>query len=121
MSEICKAFISGNIVKDAEQRMTQDGLSIVRFSVAVNKRKKQGGEWVNVPHYFDFVMFGNYGAAICESLTKGTKVCLDCEPEYSSWEKDGKRNTKIEFIAQTVVFVKQKNEQPGLYDEDCPF
>lgn len=120
MGEICKAFLSGNLTKDAEIRQTADGFTVVRFSVAVNKRKKKGGEWANVPNYFDCVIFGNYGAAISESLTKGAKVILECEPDYSVWEKNGEKRAKVEFIVSTVVMPKRE-PQPDLYAEELPF
>ena len=123
MGEICRAYLSGNLTKDAEIRQTADGFTVVRFSVAVNKRKKKGGEYVNTPNYFDCVIFGNYGAAIAEILVKGTKVFIECEPDYSVWESQNGKRSKVEFIVSTVVIQRGEpsREQPDLYADDCPF
>ena len=47
MADINHVVLVGRLTRDAELRYTQGGTPIVRFSMAVNRRKKTGEEWVD--------------------------------------------------------------------------
>ena len=128
MSSINVAVISGNLTRDAEERTTAGGMSVVTFSVAVNERRKnQRGEWEDVASYIDCTIFGNRAHALTPYLTKGTKVMVSGKLRQSSWEaKDGSKRSKVELIADEIELAGQKQErrqerQADLYADDCPF
>ena len=97
--------ISGNLTKDPQLKQTQGGTSILNFSVAVNDRKKNAktGEWEDVAHFVDCVMFGKRAESLSRILHKGSRVYVDGKLSYNSWEaKDGSRRSKLEVIANDV-------------------
>ena len=120
-----KVFLSGNLTRDPELKRTAGGLEILSFGIAVNERKKQGDEWVDVPNFFDCTMFGKRAASLSDMLSKGSKVCVECRAHYSSWEKDGQKRNKVDFIVDEIELMsqpKQKKEPAyGYYEEDIPF
>ena len=144
MNDINAVTISGNLTRDPELKATQGGSSILRIGVACNdsRKNKQSGEWEDVPNFIDCVVFGKRAEALSNMLSKGMKVAVNGKLSYSSWEtKDGQKRSKIEVIANDVIFMSRGNGTLGapktsyeplaysapkkmptdVYDDDIPF
>lgn len=117
--------ISGNLTRDAELKSSKSGMEVLTFTVAVNERRKNPqGEWEDYANFINCTMFGKYAAAISDSMTKGTKVCVAGSLRYSSWEQDGQKRSKVEVIANDVELPpkqKQADDSASLYDSSIPF
>ena len=109
--------ISGNLTKDPQMMSTQGGTGILKFSVAVSDRKRnpQTGQWEDVAHFVDCVMFGKRTEPLSKMLKKGQRVYVDGKLSYSSWEKDGQKRSKIEVIANDVELPPR--QQGGSYGQ----
>jgi single-strand DNA-binding protein len=140
---INKCCFSGNLTRDPELRTTANGMSILSMGLAVNDRKKNAlGEWEDKPNFLDLVMFGSRAAAVEPYLSKGSKVLVECRASWSSWEKDGQKRSKIEFIVEEIEFGSSRGQgsstpansaysmpetyaapaqTAAVYDEDIPF
>ena len=83
--------LSGSVVRqDCELRTTASGKSVARFTLCWQRPVKNAkGEWENVPGYIGIVLFGSRAEALAPKLTRGTKVAVQGELRYSTWEKDG--------------------------------
>lgn len=107
-------MIAGNLGKDAELKSTQSGTAILRFSVAVNERRKdQSGNWSDYTNWVGCVMFGKRAQAVAQYLTKGTKVTVQGKLHYSTWQgNDGKTHSKLEVMVDELEFMSRGNQQP---------
>lgn len=107
------AAISGNVVRDAELRTTNNGMQVLSFTVAVNEsRKNSAGEWVNVPNYVDCIMFGNRAEKLSKHVVQGLKVSLSGKLRFSKWEtKEGQKRTKLEIVVDQFEFMTRQGEQ----------
>lgn len=105
--------IAGNLGKDAELKSTQGGTAILRFSVAVNERRKdQSGNWTDYTNWIGCVMFGKRAQAVAQYLTRGTKVTIQGKLHYSSWQgNDGKTHSKLEVMVDELEFMSRGNQQ----------
>lgn len=94
-------------------RVTPGGMSILSLGLAVNDRVKdqQTGEWGDRPNYLDCVMFGKRAEAMQQYLRKGTKVAVECRARWSSWEKDGQKRSKVEFVVDELVLMSRGDGQ----------
>ena len=81
---------------------TNGGMAIASFSIAVNKRKKNGDQWEDEAHYFDCTLFGKAAESIEGWLKKGKQVAVQGELRQSRWEQDGQNRSKIEIVANSV-------------------
>lgn len=92
----------GRLTRDAEMRFTNGGMAIASFSIAVNKRKKNGDQWEDEAHYFDCTLFGKAAESIEGWLKKGKQVAVQGELRQSRWEQDGQSKSKVEIVANSV-------------------
>ena len=130
---INKAFITGNLTRDAELRSTGGGLAVANFAVAVNERVKNNstGEWEDRANFIDCTMFGRRAEALAQYMTKGTKVTIEGKLRWSQWEKNGEKRSKVEVVVDEVELMAARGEkrtpeaptepQTRMYDEDIPF
>ena len=110
---INRVIISGNLTRDGELRRTQSGMAILALGVAVNDRRRdpQTGEWGDYANFIDCVMFGSRAEGLANYLTKGTKVAIEGKLRWSQWERDGKKRSKIEVIADEIEFMSHERKQ----------
>ena len=107
---INRVVIVGNLVRDAELKYSAGGQAVSKFSIAVNRRGKEGNEWVDMVSFFDVAVFGRLAESINQYLTKGAAVCVDGELRQERWERDGQNRSKVEIIANNVrVFNSRGN------------
>ena len=117
-------IFTGNLTRDAELKNTASGTSILSFSVAVNDRVKSNGEWTDRANYIDCVMFGTRAESLSKFLHKGIKVAVIGKLHWSSYEKDGKKRSKIDIYVETVELLTPKqngsqNEPQSQADVSC--
>jgi len=87
--------LTGNLGKDPEISVFDNGGKMARFSIAVNAgyMDKNSNTWVDKTDWFNLVAFG-YAATKAESkLQKGTKVSVQGSLSNRSWE-DAEGNKK---------------------------
>lgn len=102
---INKAVFTGNLTRDAELRATRGGSSVLAFTVAVNDRRRQGDEWVDVANFIDCAVFGRRADALAPHLRKGVKVAVEGKLRYSAWEADdGTRRSKVSVAVEDIDF-----------------
>lgn len=107
---INRVCISGNLVSDCAKRGNGE-CPIVLFTVAVNGRVKENGEWVNKADFVDCKLFGNYAKALAPSLTKGVKVALEGRLKQDRWEdEDGNKRAKLYVVANEMEVFAQRDE-----------
>lgn len=142
MSNINLVVLTGNLTRDPELRNTAGGTPVLQFSMAVNDRVKENGEWKDRPNYIDCTMFGSRAEGLSRFLHKGIKVGVQGKLHYSSWEKDGQKRSKLEVFPDSVELLTPRNQaapQPAaqynqqqqmagmpepsysMYEEDLPF
>ena len=108
---INRVNITGNLTRDPELRMTQQGMAILTFGVAVNDRRKnnQTGEWEDYANFVDCTMFGNRAQSVSNYLSKGSKVAIEGKLRWSQWEtNEGQKRSKLEGVVDEIEFMSQR-------------
>lgn len=125
---INRVTISGNLGRDPELRATTSGTQVCSLAVCVNTRQKVNGEWTDKPNWVDVIFFGNRAESIAKYLAKGSHVTIAGRLSQNSWEKDGKKRSKLEVIGEDIDFQGGKRTEQAaqeqsadVYDEDIPF
>ena len=73
MGNINSVELSGHLTRDAELKVTKSGYPVVTFGMAVNERRKnsQTGVYDSIPNFFECVVHGKYGEAMCPPPYQG--------------------------------------------------
>ncbi len=92
----------GRLTKDSEYKAFPSGGGVLRFSIAVNRRKKDGESWVDDVGYFDISLLGRSAETLRPYLIKGKQVSVYGELRQDRWEQDGSTKSRIYVQATTV-------------------
>lgn len=102
MADVNHVVLVGRLTRDAELKYTSAGGALCRFSVAINRRRKSGDDWVEEVNFFDIVLWGRQGEVISQYLIKGKQVAVEGELRQSRWEQEGQSRSKVEISATNV-------------------
>jgi len=102
MADVNHVILIGRLTRDAELKYTSGGMAVCKFAIAVNKRRKQGEQWVDEANFFDIVLWGRQGETLNQYLVKGKQVAVEGELHQNRWEQDGQSRSKIEINANNV-------------------
>lgn len=102
MRDVNIVVLVGRLTRDAELKYTNSGQSICRFSLAVNRSRKQGDQWVEEASFFDVDYWGKGGEAVNQYLVKGKQVAVEGELRQDRWEQDGQSRSKVIIAASNV-------------------
>ena len=102
MADINHVVLVGRLTRDAELKYTAGGQAVCKFSVAINRRRKNGDQWEDEANYFDVVLWGRQGEALNQYLLKGKSVGVDGELRQDRWQQDGQNRSKVEIVANNI-------------------
>ena len=106
-----KLTIIGNLTKDPELRTTPSGVSVCQFTVAVNRRKKQGED--EEADFFRVTAWRERGELCAKWLIKGRKVCVIGPVSVHTFTgNDGKTYANLEVTADEVEFLSPAGQAP---------
>lgn len=113
---INEVVICGRLTADAEVRATKSGKELVTFRIASDAYTGEGKH----TNYFPCVYFNG---GLAPYLKKGLKVTLEGSLQYSEWETENGKRSKIEIKVRQIELPPKESakEQSSLYDEDMPF
>lgn len=102
MADVNHVLLIGRLTRDAELKYTAGGQAVCKFSLAVNRRRKSGDQWIEEANFFDVVLWGRSGEAINQYLVKGKQIAVEGELRQDRWEQDGQNRSKVEIMANNV-------------------
>lgn len=96
MADTNLVILIGRLTRDAERRAANGPLN---FAIAVNRRIKQGEQWVEEAEFFDIVYWHK---SLDAYLVKGKQVAIEGELHQHKWEQDGQPRSKLQVTANNV-------------------
>jgi single-strand DNA-binding protein len=109
-----KAMLIGHVGKDAELRATQNGNSVLTFSLATSKSWTSNGEKKEKTEWHNVVFFGKSAATIQPWIKKGRKLWIEGEIQNRSWDDKatGQKRYSTHIQAESIQFL-DKNQTSG--------
>lgn len=122
--------IVGRLTADPKYTATNDGKSVVRFTIAcqrdfADKSGQKQTDFVNCLAWKQTAEF------ITRHFTKGAMMCLNGRLQINTWEKDGQKHSAPEIVVQNAYFYgtsakPEKAETPDYPvieadDDELPF
>ncbi len=107
--DINNVILVGRLVRDADLKYINTGTACCSFSIAVNKRKKEGDNWVDAASFFDVTVWGKQAENINQYLQKGKQVAVTGSLRQDRWEQDGQNRSKVVIEADRVQLLGGKD------------
>lgn len=110
----------GRLTRESEMRYSDGGTPFLRFSIAVNRRKKSGDKWEDEASFIDCVMVGKSAESVHPYLEKGKQVSVSGSLRQSRWEHDGQNRSRVEVMVDSLYLIGGKNETGTRHEPDLP-
>ena len=108
-----KVILIGNLSKDPELATTNGGVSVCRFTIAV-QRRFQNAEGERDADFINVVVWRGQAENCHKYLKKGSKCAVEGRIQTSSYEaQDGTRRYVTEVVADNVEFVGTRQREDG--------
>lgn len=105
---INRAVLTGRLTKEAELRVTQSGLSVATFTLAVNRHSKTKGD----ADFINCVIWRKAAENFCNFTSKGSLVGIDGRIQTRSYEnKSGQKVYVTEIVVDSFSLLESKKDR----------
>ena len=109
-----KVILAGRLTNDPELKQTATGVSVLSFTLAVNRRyasKNEQGESQTQADFISVVAWRNTAEFIARYFKKGSAICITGSIQTRSWQdQQGQRRYATEVVADEANFVDSRSE-----------
>jgi single-strand DNA-binding protein len=114
MASFNRVILVGNLTRDPELRYIPSGTAVTEVGLAVNdRRKNSSGEWIEETTFVDVTLWGRTAEVASEYLNKGSSVLIEGRLKLDTWEKDGKKNSKLRVIGERMQMLGARGGSGG--------
>lgn len=100
-------ILTGRLTSDVELKTTPNGVSVCSFSIAVERRYRQGEE--RQADFINIVAWRSSAEFICKYFKKGSMIGIEGAIQTRKYQdRDGNNRTAFEVVANNVQFVEFK-------------
>ena len=109
-----KVVLAGRLTNDPELKQTATGVSVLSFTLAVNRRyasKNEQGESQTQADFISVVAWRSTAEFIARYFRKGSAICITGSIQTRSWQdQQGQRRYATEVVADEAMFVDSRSE-----------
>ena len=111
-------ILTGRVTKDIETRDTSTGRKVASFTIAVDRRTKDG----KATDFFDCVAWGKTAELLGEYVKKGNNIFISGKLATRQWtDQSGNKRYTTEVVAENIQMLDRKpKENKPVIDEDLP-
>ena len=120
MTDLNHVVLIGRLTQDlgSDERSfgyVGNGQARANVSIAVNRSKKNGDQWIEEVNYFNITIWGKTAENLKPYLTKGKQICVEGHLKQDRWEKDGQKQSRVTIVADNVQLLggRGDNSQSG--------
>ena len=120
MTDLNHVVLIGRLTQDlgSDERSfgyVGNGQARANVSIAVNRSKKNGDQWIEEVNYFNVTIWGKTAENLKPYLTKGKQICVEGHLKQDRWEKDGQKQSRVTIVADNVQLLggRGDNSQSG--------
>jgi single-strand DNA-binding protein len=111
-----KVVLCGRLTADPELKQTQNGIAVVSFTLAVNRRFTRGadGQGNSQADFINCVAWRERAEFIARYFHKGSSICVAGQIQTRTWnDQQGNKRYATEVVVDETFFVDSKSENPG--------
>ena len=107
MTDLNHVFLIGRLTRDLGSNKKDfgyvgNGQARANVSIAVNRSRKNGEQWIDEANFFDVTIWGKTAENLKPYLQKGKQIAVDGYLKQDRWEKDGQNHSRIYIAANNV-------------------
>ena len=109
-----KVILAGRLTADPEMKQTPNGVTLVTFSLAVNRRfsSRDGQGQQPEADFFRITAWRNTAEFIAKYFRKGSAICICGSIQNRTWtDQNGQRRYMTDIIADEANFVESRSSQ----------
>ena len=104
-----KVILGGRLTADPELKQTPNGVPVVSFSIAVNRRFGSGGQ--QQADFFNVTAWRATAEFVSRYFHKGSSICVVGSIQNRTWtDQNGQKRYATDIIADEVQFVDARGE-----------
>ena len=108
-----KVVLAGRLTSDPELKQTATGISVVSFSLAINRRRGRSdqGDAQQQTDFINLVAWRQTAEFISKYFKKGSALCVTGSIQTRSWtDQQGQKRYATEVIVDEAMFVDSRGE-----------
>ena len=109
-----KAILGGRLTADPELKQTQSGISVVSFTLAVNRRYQShsaDGQAQQTADFISCVAWRQTAEFISRYFRKGSSLCITGSIQTRNWlDQQGQKRYTTEVVVDEAMFVDSRSE-----------
>lgn len=114
MASYNKVILVGNLTRDPELRYIPSGTAVTEIGLAINDRRKgPDGNWIEETTFVDVTLWSRTAEIASEYLSKGSNVLIEGRLKLDTWEKDGKKNSKLRVVGEKMQMLGARGGGEG--------
>ena len=114
-----KAILVGRLTANPELKKTPNGVSVVSFSLAVDRSYQTNGE--RQTDFINCVAWRNTAEFISKYFSKGKILGVDGSIQTRNYEdKNGNKRTAVEVVVDNAFFTESKGTSNATAPEEIP-
>ena len=116
MTDLNHVFLIGRLTRDLGSNEKDfgyvgNGQARANVSIAVNRSRKNGEQWIDEANFFDVTIWGKTAENLKPYLQKGKQIAVDGYLKQDRWEKDGQKQSRLNVVAESVQLLGGGNKQ----------
>ena len=111
-----KVVLAGRITADPELKQTASGISVLTFTLAVNRSyvSKSSEQGERQADFISVVAWRQTAEFISKYFKKGSAICVTGSIQTRNWQdQQGNRRYATEVVADEAMFVESRGEGAG--------
>ena len=125
MTDLNHVVLIGRLTQDlgSDERSfgyIANGQARANVSIAVNRSRKNGDQWVDEVNYFNVTIWGKPAENLKTYLTKGKQICVEGYLKQDRWQaQDGSNRSRVVLMVEELKLLGGRNngqQQDGYND-----
>ena len=111
-----KVVLCGRLTADPELKQTQNGIAVVSFSLAVNRRFTRGADGQNNSQadFINCVAWRQTAEFISRYFKKGSSLCVTGSIQTRTWtDNTGAKRYATDVVVDEAMFVDSRSDSVG--------
>ncbi len=107
MANLNRITLIGRITREIELRHTPSGTALADLGLAVNRKRKDGDEYIEETTFIDVTLWARQAELAAEYLEKGREIYVEGRLQMENWEdkETGQKRSKLKVVGENMQFL----------------